>query len=339
MKHSELESIAHDLVAKGKGLLAADESFPTIQKRFAALNIDATEENRRAYRDMLFTTQGIEEFISGVIMFDETIRQKAKNGLPFVDVLKRNGIIPGIKTDKGTIAMPGFPEEKITAGLDGLSERLKEYRGMGARFTKWRAVITISKGNPSRACITANAHALALYAALAQEAGLVPVVEPEVLMDGDHDIVRCEEATHATLTMVFDALREYRVLLEGILLKPNMILSGKQSPTQASVAQVAEATIRCLKQTVPAAVPGIVFLSGGQSAERATEHLNAMNALGDNPWEISFSFARALQDPALKAWQGSASNIEVAQRKFYHRAKCNSAARYGKYSDNMELAA
>jgi fructose-bisphosphate aldolase, class I len=339
MKHSELESIAHDLVAKGKGLLAADESFPTIQKRFAALNIDATEENRCAYRDMLFTTQGIEEFISGVIMFDETIRQKAKNGLPFVDVLKRNGIIPGIKTDKGTIAMPGFPEEKITAGLDGLSERLKEYRGMGARFTKWRAVITISKGNPSRACITANAHALALYAALAQEAGLVPVVEPEVLMEGDHDIDRCEEATHATLTMVFDALREYRVLLEGMLLKPNMVLSGKQSPTQASVAQVAETTIRCLKQTVPAAVPGIVFLSGGQSAERATEHLNAMNALGDNPWEISFSFARALQDPALKAWQGSASNIEVAQRKFYHRAKCNSAARYGKYSDKMELTA
>ncbi|HUL00873.1 MAG TPA: class I fructose-bisphosphate aldolase [Nitrospirota bacterium] len=339
MKRIELESTAHTLVAKGKGLLAADESFPTIEKRFLALNIENTDENRRTYRDLLFTSPGIEEFISGVILFDETIRQKSKNGLTFVDVLKRKGIIPGIKVDKGTIGMPGFPDEKVTVGLDGLSERLKEYRDMGARFAKWRAVITIGSGIPTRGCISANSHALALYAALTQQSGLVPIVEPEVLMDGDHDIERCEEATLGSLEMVFNALREYRVSLEGMLLKPNMVLAGKKSSKQANITQVAEATIRCLKQTVPSAVPGIVFLSGGQSAELATEHLNAMNTMGSHPWEMSFSFARALQDPALKAWKGIESNIEVAQRKFLHRAKCNSAARYGRYSEKMELAA
>lgn len=339
MNISELESTAKALVAKGKGLLAADESFPTIQKRFAALNIESTEETRRAYREMLFTTPGIEDFISGVIMFDETIRQKAGDGTPFVNILAGEGIIPGIKVDKGTVAMPGFPGEKITAGLDGLRERLSEYRDMGARFTKWRAVITIGSGIPTRACIDANAHALALYAALSQETGLVPVVEPEVLMDGDHDIERCAEATVAALSGVFPVLREYRVALEGMLLKPNMVLPGKQSPKQASVAQVAETTMRSLRRVVPAAVPGIVFLSGGQSPELATEHLNAMNALGPHPWEVGFSFARALQDPAMKTWKGMAANVPAAQRQFYHRAKCNSAARYGRYSDQMEMAA
>lgn len=338
MKSTELEATARALVVKGKGILAADESHPTIQKRFTAIGIESTEENRRAYRNLLFSTQGAEEFISGVILFDETIRQKASDGVPFVDVLQRKGIIPGIKVDKGTIAMPGFPGEKITAGLDGLGERLNEYRALGARFAKWRAVLTIGPGIPTRSCLNANAHALALYAALSQEAGLVPIVEPEVLMDGDHDIDRCEEATDAALMSVFDELREYRVLLEGMLLKPNMVLAGKQSQKQADIAQVAKATIRCLRRTVPAAVPGIVFLSGGQSAELATRHLNAMNAMGTHPWEISFSFGRALQDPALKTWKGSAANVAAAQKQFHHRAKCNGAARFGKYTEQLEKA-
>jgi fructose-bisphosphate aldolase class I len=335
----ELESTARSLVEKGKGILAADESHPTIQKRFAALNIESTEENRRAYRETLFTTPGIEEFISGVILFDETIRQKAADGRPFADVLKSRGIIPGIKMDKGTIAMPGFPDEKITAGLDGLRERLKEYRDLGARFAKWRAVITIGPGIPTRSNINANAHALAHYAAFSQEAALVPIVEPEVLMDGDHDIERCEEATLATLIGVFHELREYNVAFEGMLLKPNMVLAGKKSLKQAGVGQVAEATLRTLRRAVPAAVPGMVFLSGGQSPEQATEHLNAMNALGVQPWEISFSFGRALQEPALKAWRGSPANVAAAQMLFHHRAKCNGAARLGKYSDRMEKTA
>lgn len=338
MKSAELEATARALVAKGKGILAADESQPTIQKRFTAIGVESSEENRRAYRDMLFSTLGAEEFISGVILFDETIRQKASDGASFVDVLKRKGIIPGIKVDKGTIPLPGFANEKVTLGLDGLSERLKEYRELGARFAKWRAVIAIGPGIPTKACINANAHTLALYAALSQEAGLVPIVEPEVLMDGDHDIERCKEATYAALKSVFAKLHEYRVLLEGMLLKPNMVLSGKASPKQAGVDEVAEATIRCLRRTVPAAVPGIVFLSGGQSAELATQHLNAMNAMGTHPWQISFSYGRALQDPALKAWKGSVSNVAVAQKQFYHRAKCNGAARYGKYSDQIEKA-
>ena len=338
MISKELETTARSLVAKGKGILAADESQPTIQKRFTALNIESTEENRRAYRETLFTAPGIEEFISGVILFDETIRQKAADGRSFVDVLKSRGIIPGIKVDKGTIAMPGFPDEKITAGLDGLRERLKEYRDLGARFAKWRAVITIGPGMPSRSNINANAHALAHYAALSQEAALVPIVEPEVLMDGDHDIERCEEATLATLINVFHELREYNVALEGMLLKPNMVLAGKKALKQAGVGQVAEATLRTLRRAVPAAVPGMVFLSGGQSPELATEHLNAMNALGAQPWEISFSFGRALQEPSLKAWKGSPANVAAAQALFHHRAKCNGAARYGRYSDRMEKA-
>jgi fructose-bisphosphate aldolase class I len=338
MMTKELEATARSLVARGKGILAADESQPTIQKRFAALNIELTEENRRAYRETLLTTPGIEEFISGVILFDETLRQKAADGRSFVDVLTSKGIIPGIKVDKGTIAMPGFPDEKITAGLDGLRDRLKEYRDLGARFAKWRAVITIGPNIPTRSNINANAHALAHYAALSQEAALVPIVEPEVLMDGDHDIDRCEEATLATLIGVFDELREYKVALEGMLLKPNMVLAGKKSLKQAGVGQVAEATLRTLRRAVPAAVPGMVFLSGGQSPELATEHLNAMNALGAQPWEISFSFGRALQEPALKAWKGSPANVAAAQMLFHHRAKCNGAARYGKYSDKMEKA-
>jgi len=339
MKSNELGYTARTLVTKGKGLLAADESLPTIQKRLAALNIESTEENRRAYRELLLATPGIEEFISGVIMFDETIRQRTGEGRPFIEVLNRKGIIPGIKVDKGTIAMPGFPGEKITSGHDNLRERLTDYRDRGARFTKWRAVITIGPGMPSRGAVLANAHGLALFAALSQEEGLVPVVEPEVLMDGDHDIARCEEATEATLAAVFSSLREYRVSFEGMLLKPNMVLSGKEAPRQAGIEEVAEATIRCLKRTVPAVVPGIVFLSGGQTSEQATEHLNAMNSMGPHPWEISFSFARALQDIVLKTWRGSPANAAAAQREFYHRAMCNSAARYGRYSKKLEEAA
>lgn len=339
MNQTQLGSTVRALIAAGKGILAADESFPTIQKRFTALNIESNEETRRTYREMLFTTKGLEEFVSGVIMFDETIRQKASNGKSFVEVLSGKGIVPGIKVDKGTVAMPGFPDEKITAGLDGLRERLNEYRQIGAKFTKWRAVITIGKIIPSHACIEANAQQLALYAALSQEAELVPVVEPEVLMDGDHDIARCEEVTTAVLASVFAALREYRVTLEHMLLKPNMIVSGKQSAKQADPVEVAETTIRSLRNVVPAAVPGIVFLSGGQTPERATEHLNIMNTKGPHPWEMSFSFARALQDPALKTWKGSADNIAAAQRQFYHRAKCNGSARYGAYSNQMEKLA
>ncbi len=339
MNQTQLESTSRALAASGKGILAADESFPTIEKRFKALNIESTEETRRAYRNMLFTTGGIEQFISGVIMFDETIRQKAVNGKSFVEVLTKKGIIPGIKVDKGTIAMPGFPGEKITAGLDGLRERLNEYRELGAKFTKWRAVIAIGNNIPTEACMDANAFGLAMYAALSQEAGLVPVVEPEVLMDGDHDAARCEEVTAAMLASVFDALREYRVLLEGMLLKPNMVLSGKQAARQASAQEVADRTLGALRYAVPAAVPGIVFLSGGQTPEQATEHLNIMNARGPHPWQVSFSFGRALQDPAMKTWKGSTANIVEAQRRFYHRAKCNGAARHGTYSTQMEKMA
>ncbi len=339
MKIGELESLARSLVAKGKGILAADESHPTIEKRFKSLGIDSTEETRRSYRELLLTTPGIEEFISGIILFDETIRQKAGDGLPFVDLLRNKGIIPGIKVDKGTSAMPGFVGEKITAGLDGLKDRLVEYREMGAKFAKWRAVITIGPGTPTRGNLIAKSHALAFYAAVTQEEGLVPIVEPEVLMDGNHDIAVCEEATEKTLATVFDALREYRVALDGLLLKPNMVLPGKQSPEQASARAVAEATIRCLKKTVPAIVPGIVFLSGGQTPEQATLHLNAMNSMGPHPWELSFSFARALQDPVMKTWKGSPTNISAAQKMFYNMAMHNSAARYGRYSGRSEKEA
>lgn len=336
MSDPTLESTAQALVPEGKGILAADESFPTIKKRLASINVESTEGNRRAYREMLFTTPGVEEFISGVILFDETIRQAAEDGTPLREVLAGKGILPGIKVDERTQPLAGFPGEKITAGLDGLRERLAEYRDLGARFTKWRAVITIGDGIPTRTCIDANAHALARFAALSQEAGLVPIVEPEVLMDGDHDVDRCAEVTEATLQSVFSKLFEHRVMLEGMLLKPNMVLSGKECPQQASVEEVAEATVGSLRRVVPAAVPGIVFLSGGQSAELATEHLNAMNRMGHQPWELSFSYGRALQNPALETWNGKAENVPDAQQTFYHRAKCNGAARYGEYSKAME---
>jgi len=338
MKDDNLQSIAKRLVAPGKGILAADESFPTIEKRFKSINLPSTEENRRAYREVLFTTKGVGEFISGVILFDETIRQKTRDGRPFVQVLEEQGIIPGIKVDNGAKAMANFPGEKITEGLDGLRDRLKEYRGLGARFAKWRAVITISEGIPTQTCIDANAEALARYAALCQEGDLVPIVEPEVLMDGPHTIERHFEVTEQTLRSVFRALAEHRVALEGMLLKPNMVLSGKECPQQASVQEVAEATVRCMRRVVPAAVPGLVFLSGGQTDQQATEHLNAMNRLPDLPWQLSFSYGRALQAPVLKAWKGDAANVAAAQQAFYHRAWCNSKARFGDYTEAMETA-
>ncbi len=336
---SELERTARELVAPGKGILAADESYPTIRKRFESVGIESTEDTRRSYREMLFTTSGIEQFISGVIMFDETIRQSDRNDTPFPEVLSRKGIIPGIKVDTGAKDLANFPNEKIAEGLDGLRDRLNEYRELGARFTKWRSVITIGEGIPTRFCMDANAHALARFAALSQEAGLVPIVESEVLMDGDHGIERCEEVTEAALASVFQHLHEHRVHLEGMLLKPNMVVPGKQCPEQASVQEVAERTIRVLRRTVPASVPGIVFLSGGQSPELATEHLNEMNSMGPQPWELSFSFARALQDPALKAWRGIDANVTEAQEAFYERAKANGAARYGRLHKRMRKAA
>ena len=336
MTSSNLETTARALVVKGKGILAADESSGTIEKRFKSIGVTSTEENRRDYRQMLFTTKGAAEFVSGVILFDETLRQSTADGTPFSQLLTDQGIIPGIKVDTGAKDLSGFPGEKITEGLDGLRDRLKEYRELGAGFAKWRAVITIGDNIPSRFCIDANTHALARYASLCQEAGIVPIVEPEVLMDGSHTIDRCEEVTEVTLGSLFTALGDHGVALEGALLKPNMVLSGKDCPQQASVQEVAEATVRCFRRTVPAALPGIVFLSGGQSDELATAHLNAMNAMGDHPWELSFSYGRALQAPALKAWLGDAANVPAAQNAYYHRAKCNGAARYGKYSEAME---
>lgn len=338
MVSSELAAVARSLVAPGKGILAADESLPTIEKRFRGVGIANTEENRRAYREVLFTTARAAEAISGVILFDETIRQRASDGTLFPEVLLRQGIVPGIKVDKGAKPLAGFPGESITEGLDGLRSRLGEYRDLGARFTKWRAVIAVGEAMPSSFCIRANAHALARFAALSQEAGLVPIVEPEVLMDGSHTIERCEEVTTETLSCVFFALLEHRVELEGMLLKPNMVLPGKECPRQASPGEVAEATLRCLRRTVPAAVPGIVFLSGGQTPVQATENLNALNAAGGGPWELSFSYGRALQDPVLKAWKGLAENVPAAQQAFLRRALCNGAARSGRYSPTMEAA-
>lgn len=330
------DTIVAALLASGKGILAADESFPTIEKRFKALNIPCTEENRRAYREMLFTTPGLNEFISGAILFDETIRQKTSDGVPFSEFLAKQNIIPGIKVDMGTTALTNFAGEKITQGLDGLRDRLIEYGELGARFTKWRAVITIGDHAPTRTCIETNARMLALFATLSQEAGLVPIVEPEVLMNGNHTIARCEEVTSATLKSVFDALFEHRVVLEQMLLKTGMILSGADCPQQADVAEVAETTRRCLRRTVPAAVPGIVFLSGGQSDEAATERLNAICRADDVPWKLSFSFGRALQAPALNIWKGIASNVAAAQAALLHRAHCNGFAVQGKYSAQME---
>jgi fructose-bisphosphate aldolase class I len=339
MKTRDLRATAQAMVATGKGILAADESFGTIEKRFKSISLASTEEHRRAYRDMLFTTPGIAEFISGVIMFDETIRQKASDGTPFPQVLERQGILPGIKVDAGAKNLARFPGEKITEGLDGLRERLAEYRELGAMFAKWRAVITIGSSIPTRFCIDANAHALARYAALSQEAGLVPIVEPEVLMDGDHTIERCAQVTETTLTSVFFHLQAHGVVPEEMVLKPNMVISGTQCAKRAGTAEVAEATVRSLTRTVPGAVPGIVFLSGGQTPQEATAHLNAMNALGHHPWELSFSYGRALQDEALKAWGGEAGNVAAGQQAFHHRSQCVSAARFAKYTAKMEMAA
>ena len=339
MNVNQLESTAKELVAKGKGILAADESFGTIGKRFTAAGVESTEESRRAYREMLFTTPGIGEYLSGVILFDETIQQKASDDTPIPEVLKEQGIIPGIKVDKGAKEMAlAAPDEKITEGLDGLRERLVEYKEIGTRFAKWRAVITIiGESVPTRRCIDANAHALARYAALCQEADIVPIVEPEVLIEGDHSIQRCFEVTEETLKSTFGAIYEQRVHLKGLLLKPNMVISGKQAPEQAGIEEVARYTVECLLRSVPAAVPGIVFLSGGQTDVQATAHLNAMNAMYENlPWELSFSYARALQDLPMKTWKGEVANVEEAQRIFLHRTRMNSAARYGGYSEDME---
>jgi fructose-bisphosphate aldolase class I len=334
-----LDEIAKALVAPGKGILAADESGGTIKKRFDAIGVESTEENRRAYRDLLFTAAGAEEWISGVILFDETIRQASADGTPFPKLLERRGIIPGIKVDKGAKALANATGETITEGLDGLRERFEEYRALGARFAKWRGVYSIGEGRPSEYAVWTNAHALARYAALAQEAEIVPIVEPEVLMDGTHTI---EEAYHVTSRVqhaVFTELRDQRVELEGMLLKPNMVLSGYECPVQADVATVAEQTLRCLRRHVPTAVPGIVFLSGGQSDEAATEHLNALNALGPQPWELSFSYGRALQAPAQHAWRGSANNVAAAQQAYVHRARMNGLARRGKWSPELERSA
>ncbi|TMK93647.1 MAG: fructose-bisphosphate aldolase class I [Actinobacteria bacterium] len=338
MAAQDLESTARTLVAENKGILAADESEGTIKKRFDSIDVESTEENRRAYRDLLFTTEGIEEYISGVILFDETIRQASREGTPFPQLLERRGIIPGIKVDKGAKPLANAPGETITEGLDGLRGRLEEYRELGARFTKWRATYSVGDDIPSEYCVWTNAHALARYAALSQEAGLVPIVEPEVLMDGEHTIERSFEATSRALHAVFTELRDQRVHYEGMLLKPNMVLSGYSSSERASHDEVAEHTLRCFRRHVPAAVPGIVFLSGGQSDEDATANLNAMNARGPHPWELSFSYGRALQAPALKAWRGDPANVEAAKKAFYRRAKFNGAARSGSYAPEMETA-
>ena len=323
------------LLAPGKGLLAADESLPTIGKRFAALAIASTEENRRAYRELLFTTPGIGDAISGVILFDETIRQKIA-GRPMPEVLAGLGIIPGIKVDLGAVALAGFPGEKITQGLDGLRERLAQYRELGAKYTKWRAVLAVGEGRPTPTCIEANARILALYAALAQEAGLVPIVEPEILMDGNHSIDRCEEVTRTVLQTVFSLLTEHRVAFDGMLLKTGMVLPGKDCPQQADAGQVAEATLRCLHRAVPTAVPGVVFLSGGQSDVAATERLDAICRPGGVPWKLTYSYGRALQDAAMKTWRGVPANVPAAQAALQHRARCNSLATQGRYTAQAE---
>ena len=339
MSKQELETVAQAMVAKGKGILAADESMGTIKRRFDSIKIDSSENNRRDYREMLFGTKGLEEAISGVILFDETLRTAASDGTQFPQLLSKKGIMPGIKVDKGPVDIPGFPGEVVTEGLDGLRGRVKEYKELGAKFAKWRAVITIGDSIPSYTCLEANAHALARYAALCQEGGIVPIVEPEVLLDGNHTIERCQEVTEQALKITFTALYLQRIHLEGMILKPSMVVSGKDNPRQAGVDEVAERTIQCLKRTVPAAVPGIAFLSGGQSAVSATEHLNAMNKLGPHPWQVTFSYARALQDPAIKAWKGEAANVAAAQKVFYHRAKMNSAARNASYTKQLEEVA
>jgi fructose-bisphosphate aldolase class I len=340
MSSQSIEAIANGMVAEGKGILAIDESSPTIKKRFDSIGAECTEETRRAYRELLIGGDGINEFISGMILYDETIRQSASDGTPFPELLASRGIMPGIKVDGGAKDLAGHPGEKVTEGLDGLRERLAEYRKLGAPFAKWRAVITIGDGMPSRGCITANCHALARYAALCQEAGIVPMVEPEVMLDGNHSIERCFEVSEATLRALFAALYDQRVVLEGTILKASMVLTGNQCAQRAGVEEVAERTLQCLKNSVPAAVPGIVFLSGGQTPVEATAHLNAMNAMaGALPWKLSFSYSRALQAPALTAWNGDPNNAEAAKAALRHRAKLNSAASLGRYTDSMEKAA
>ena len=338
MSIDELKSVAEAIVARQKGILAADESSPTIKKRFASIDVESTEENRRRYREILFTTEGIERYISGVILYDETIRQSSKHEVPFPQLLSHRGIIPGIKVDKGAKPLALQPGNKVTEGLDGLRDRLAEYKQLGAKFAKWRAVMEIDEYTlPSTYAIQANCHALARYAALCQEAGLVPIVEPEILMDGAHDIERCESITSTMLETLFGELDAHGVVLEGTLLKPNMVIPGKKCALQASPQEIAEATIRCMRRHVPAAVPGIVFLSGGQSAEEATDNLNAMNTMrGNSPWQLSFSYGRALQEPVLAAWKGEEKNVAEAQRAFSKRCQLNGLAREGLYNRSME---
>ena len=340
MNLADLNKVALAMVTPGKGILAADESSGTIKKRFDAIKVESTEETRRDYREMLFRSEeAMSKYISGVILYDETIWQNARDGTPLVKLIVQAGAIPGIKVDEGTQALPQCPGELVTVGLDKLAERLKKYYERGARFAKWRAVIDIGSGIPTMTAISVNAHALARYAALCQEAGIVPIVEPEVLMDGDHTIDRAYSVTSRTLQAVFTELYDQRVELEGMVLKPNMAISGKKCGKQASVEEVAEKTVRLLKACVPAAVPGIAFLSGGQSDEEATAHLNAMNRIGGLPWKLTFSYGRALQAPALKAWVGDPSKVEEAQKAFYRRAKFNSAARSGSYAPEWEKVA
>jgi fructose-bisphosphate aldolase class I len=339
MNASELQRIARGMVASGKGILAADESSGTIKKRFDAIRLDSTEEHRRTYREMLFTAPGAAEWVSGVILYDETIRQKTRDGTPFPQYLTKQGMLPGIKVDMGAKPLAGFTGETITEGLDGLRERLIEYRGLGARFAKWRAVIDIGDGIPSWFAVKANAHALARYAALCQENDVVPIVEPEVLMDGGHSIERCEQVTDEVLATVFRELFEHRVYLEGMVLKPNMVISGKKAASRALPEAVAEATVRVLKRHVPPAVPGIAFLSGGQSPTEATLHLSLMNKLTPLPWSLTFSYGRALQDTALKAWGGAAATFAAGQKEFARRAKLNGLASTGRYAADMEAQA
>ena len=339
METESMVTTAQALVAPGKGILAADESTPTMAKRLAAIGLESTEPRRRSYREMLFTTPGLGEFISGVILFDETMRQRATDGTPLVERLRDQGVIPGIKVDAGTTPLAAFPGEVVTAGLDGLRDRLGEYASMGARFAKWRAVIRIGDGRPSATCVEANAHALARYAALVQEAGLVPIVEPEVLMDGSHGLERCAVVTVDLLRTVYEQLARHRVVLEASLLKPNMVLPGEDSPDLAGDEEIAEATVMALREVVPAAVPGVVFLSGGQSEEEATARLNAINGLAPQPWELSFSFGRALQAPVLRTWSGDDANTGAAQAVLLHRAGLNGAARRGSYRPELEEVA